>query len=391
MTDFIKITDTTFKLDHPEAERYLLIGDQLSVEFKPVCEVIPWLGELIKIEPAWNVAGLSTDISSKTYLLIDNIEIASLDTKEDITQLAGENGISLKFRLTQKPKIDPDGFARFDFSVYGHEEFAFHHQAALTEKDLLPGESVNDRPQHVVDSYAVYHLSKRNGRFRTGKAFHLYRPWCKDSLGNFYWGKWEWNAASGILRKCIPSEAFDQPAIWWDIDFTLGNDSAGTTASTNASYTWEFQYTEGEGGGNCSTIHASCDNTDTSAHYIRLAIFDDASNVPQDCVDGDNTRGVEIEIPGSGAKDTRSTDFGGSLSNGAEYHTMGCMESGFGRIYYDAVSGGSYQSQNYAAVAIAGGGSWTSISREHSIWVEYAAGGENALPMAMNNYRRIRI
>src|SRR3990170_7564956 len=39
------------------------------------------------------------------------------------------------------------------------------------------------RPENVVGSYAVYHISKRDGQYKTGKLFHIYRPQLTDAVG----------------------------------------------------------------------------------------------------------------------------------------------------------------------------------------------------------------
>jgi len=43
------------------------------------------------------------------------------------------------------------------------------------------------RPDNVVGSYAVYHATKKNNEYMTGKAFHIYRPIAEDAVGNKAW------------------------------------------------------------------------------------------------------------------------------------------------------------------------------------------------------------
>lgn len=43
-------------------------------------------------------------------------------------------------------------------------------------------------PDNVKGSYAVYHNSKKDGIYKTGKVFHIYRPKIIDYDGNWIWG-----------------------------------------------------------------------------------------------------------------------------------------------------------------------------------------------------------
>jgi hypothetical protein len=91
-----------------------------------------------------------------------------------------------------------------DFTIQTKElEFCFQPHE-LTESEVEDG--ANERPDNVKGSYAVYHASKANNKYRTGKAFHLYRPQITDSQGLQAWCEISLDLESGTMRAAIPNE-----------------------------------------------------------------------------------------------------------------------------------------------------------------------------------------
>lgn len=78
----------------------------------------------------------------------------------------------------------------------------FLYQPELTAKEKLEGYS---RPENVIGSYAVYYKGGKTGDFtqmggnnyKTGKAFHIYRPQIIDAKGNKTWGTLDVILANG--------------------------------------------------------------------------------------------------------------------------------------------------------------------------------------------------
>jgi len=65
------------------------------------------------------------------------------------------------------------------------------------------------RPIDVVGSYAVYHSSKRDNKYKVGKAFHIYRPKIIDSDGWEVWGNLSIDAINGTQTVTIPQVFID--------------------------------------------------------------------------------------------------------------------------------------------------------------------------------------
>ena len=251
-TEFEPVNDMTFRevteIKHGHT-RETIIGNSRSTSFEPMIEAKPWNEDCLRI---WKDISESTSISSD----LTNIkELIWRDSKEQITispvmenlnirlgglfehnRNTGIRGAKLTYLLNKKPKIGPDGYARFQFRMSGHEDMYFWRQPSLTEEASWPDSNPDlleraTRPEYVVESVAIYHKSRGGyNQYSTGKAGHLYRPWCQDSQGNFTWGKWEYDLQAGTLIKCIPAKAFDYSnATWWLVDFTFGNEASGAS------------------------------------------------------------------------------------------------------------------------------------------------------------------
>ena len=57
-------------------------------------------------------------------------------------------------------------------------------QLPLTQEEIDAG---HIRPENVVNSFSVYHASKKNNQYMTGKMFHFYRVKVIDAEGNWAW------------------------------------------------------------------------------------------------------------------------------------------------------------------------------------------------------------
>lgn len=90
------------------------------------------------------------------------------------------------------------------------------------------------RPENVVGSYAAYHNSKRDNEYKTGKAFHIYRPQLIDAEGKKAWA--EFNRDAETTRKLIimlPQKFLDEAVYPVAIDPTFGYTSIGATQGNN--------------------------------------------------------------------------------------------------------------------------------------------------------------
>ncbi len=106
----------------------------------------------------------------------------------------------------------------------------FYFQPELTEEELAAG---CIRPENVINSYSVYHSAKsgnykfKNGiekNYKTGKAFHIFRPKAFDAIDAQVWCELQINKEKGELTVTVPQEFLDTATYPVTIDPNFGND-----------------------------------------------------------------------------------------------------------------------------------------------------------------------
>jgi len=258
----------------------------------------------------------------------------------------------------------------------------FNYQPALTQEEINEG---SIRPDEIVGSYAVYHSNCPSNvvggkKYKTGKAFHIYRPKIIDSAGNWVWGVLNIDVESKRLTVTISQEFLDTAIypIRHASGLTFGCDPAspgGTSLASGSriygSYflglagtaTTLSAYTENEGGG--------AGNADTKCAIYKQS---DSSYV---------IGSGDIYPPASVAwTDYDVTD---TVITAQNYWLVWWSESYMysnNRIYYDATGNGGYQDVTY--------GSWpasismTGEDRIYSIYCTYTTAGSASASVSLS-------
>ena len=145
----------------------------------------------------------------------------------------------------------------------------FYYQGPLTDKEKAEGII---RPEEVTGSYAVYHESKKDGKYNTGKAFQIYRPKIIDVDGNWVWGELNIDTAAQVLTITINSNWLASAAYPVIIDPEFGYTSIGASAiplenMMRGSIFTALEFTP-------ASITAYLENVDASAaHTAKYAIY----------------------------------------------------------------------------------------------------------------------
>lgn len=219
------------------------VGDTLTDDFKPSLELIAWNECSIKIS-------LPT-AESKTPSIVG--EKISWDGSEYGAEFFQE-GEEFKFNIILKEKPATNIFT-LDFDS---DNLVFYYQPPLTEEfkdgwseelqrdikvtetqvvDAKTGEVLAERPENVVGSYAAYHTTKSSyvqtkadgDKYRTGKAFHWYRPLIYDDAGHTTWGILNIDPRAGIRTVEIPQDFLDNAIYPVTIDDDFGYQSQGAS------------------------------------------------------------------------------------------------------------------------------------------------------------------
>ena len=154
----------------------------------------------------------------------------------------------------------------------------FLYQPELSQEDIDDGCS---RPDNVVGSYAVYHSTKvgnsPQGNYRTGKAFHIYRPEAWDSEGTRVWCDLE--VKGNKLTVTVPQDFLDDAVYPITVDPNFGFDIIGGSDSTNIQdQLWGLgPHLLSESG---IGVSMSVYSEDASGEDFAMGVYDDDTDYP---------------------------------------------------------------------------------------------------------------
>lgn len=206
------------------------IGDAKKDDFKPQFKVMRWDNEVnFSLRAQEHPQATVETVGEKIIYKTPTYEVHQYEKPE-----AGEDGgFEFEWVLPAKPSTN---VLEGTFRSKGLE---FLYQGALSAQDILDG---CVRPENVVGSYAVYHVSKAHNKvggkeYKTGKAFHIYRPKAIDAAQNETWCDLNINQQTGVLTVTVPQQFLDTATYPVVVDPTFGYTSVGaSTASWNHNY-----------------------------------------------------------------------------------------------------------------------------------------------------------
>lgn len=198
------------------------IGDSKQPDFKPQFKLIRWNNEVNfsmraeeQLDAVVEVDGEKIKYKTKDY------EVHQYDKPE-----AGEDGgFEFEWILPKKPKTN---VLTATIETKGLD---FFYQPELTQEEVDSGDI---RPENVIGSYAVYHSTKRHGAYKTGKAFHIYRPKAIDARGDWTWCDLNIDTDNKLLTVTVDDSWLNKAKYPVVVDPTLGYTSIGGSSSTIA-------------------------------------------------------------------------------------------------------------------------------------------------------------
>ena len=218
-----KLNDTTFQLlvndavtDRIEVE----IGDSKQPDFKPQVKIMRWDNDInFSVRAEENAGAILEQAGDVIKYITTDYEVHQY-AKPDASS---EGGFEFEWILNKKPVSN---ILRATIQTKGLE---FHYQPALTSQEIVDGAV---RPDNVVGSYAVYHATKANYQidgknYKSGKAFHIYRPKATDANNAEVWCDINIDEINSLLTITIPQKFLDIATYPVKIDPTFGYTTAG--------------------------------------------------------------------------------------------------------------------------------------------------------------------
>lgn len=211
--------------DNPKDKIELEIGDSKQPDFKPQAKIMRWDNEV-------NFS-LRAEEHSEAQVRTEGKLIKYITPEYEVHQyeldpgdIGEEGGLEFEWVLPKKPASN---VLRATIQT---KELNFYYQPPLTPEEIEQGAV---RPENVVGSYAVYHktkggMNRADGmEYKTGKAFHIYRPKVKDADGSEVWGELHIDEAKGELTVTVPQYFLDKAVYPVIVDPTFGYTSMGGT------------------------------------------------------------------------------------------------------------------------------------------------------------------
>jgi hypothetical protein len=221
------------------------IGDPTKPTFSPEIALSRWNGECkLKIayddsrfEPASKTVQYSSD---EVRLNTPSVDFRFYEVDK------GDAALEEEIIFKTKPASNKIVFTNQSENLIAYhqppltQEFNAEDCVELSETHaLLKGGSECKRPVNVVSSIAFYHATRRNlhesgeeaEKYKSGKAFHLYRPECIDADGKRAWADFTLDADDNIVLT-VPQEFLDSAKYPMVVDPTFGY--------TNVAETWWY-------------------------------------------------------------------------------------------------------------------------------------------------------
>lgn len=232
------------------------------------------------------------------------------------------------------------------------KDLNFYYQPELTSDESR----TSFRPQNVVGSYVAYHKTEANDEYKTGKAFHMYRPWAVDQTGKKVWCAFDpsWDGI-GDLTVTIPQDFLDTAQYPVIVDPTFGYTAVG--ASTDATE-GILAITASATDTTIATISASV----ISANVGKMALYDNGTKV-YDSIENIANTGGWLELPVTGSISVKNYQL-----------AYWQKAAGYNIIVYDTVVGaGLTSATTYVAGnnGFPGSVSFTSNDKQYSIYGTY--------------------
>lgn len=289
---------------------------------------------------------------------------------ESTFKINQQGGIEFDLILKEKPASNIFNYKLRSKGLNFYYQPALHPEhptwATSTRGDIIATRRMSEE---AVGSYAVYHKNKKQGKYRTGKAFHIYRPKIYDASGDWIWGELKINQDNTKLSIRVDQDWLENASYPVRVDPNLGYDTAGGSSMntlTGYSYQNGDAYTTDASGGIIGDAYIYAGGTTGNA---KMAIYD-GNNWNSELIVDSTSDAISITSTAGWRSAGGAT---GSLSALTNYYPAFVVDSDSIDVYYDSGNNWNYNSATYATFPFDTWqqmGSWS--AEEFSFYFEYA-------------------
>jgi len=343
------------------------IGDSKQPDFKPQVKIKRWDNEINFSLRAEEHPDATIEVADGVVKYITpTYEVHQYEKPE-----AGEDGgHEFEWVLNERPETN-----RLTATIQT-KELDFFYQPELTPEDIQEGA---ERPENVVGSYAVYHATKgkmndvAGKAYKTGKAFHIYRPKAVDANGEEAWCELGIDTEAGTLTVDVPEKFLDKAAYPVKVDPTFGYTSLGASGFATGAGNYLIGEIDNTGAGiwtapEDGTITSVSHGFSTGSVNVRPVVYNNATGV---------LVGVGAEVSTT-ANQFNTMNCSGTIVSGTVYKIGSWIQSNT-TTRYDTVATNILiafdTSETYSSSADPGNFNHTgsTFNKEPSIYATYTA------------------
>jgi len=170
----------------------------------------------------------------------------------------------------------------------------FHYQPPLTEEQKISREIIGDLD--VAGSFAVYHTHKMNGKYKTGKFCHIYRPKIIDANGAWTFGnlniapsRWSKDGEDYFLTVTVPQGFLDTATYPVTVDPDFGNTNSGgwlQSVGVDQIFAWKSSVDDMGGYGYGTHLYAAVElydnvNPGTPDNFSAMNVYHDGASTKE--------------------------------------------------------------------------------------------------------------
>ncbi len=372
ISDFIKVKDKSEYdaiLNEFDVRTDIKVGgkdESTGGKFTPNINMQKWGGE------CWlNINHPDTVSDQKPDFTPNKIELR-LNNKIHRYKILDRSRIEYEIDFLQKPAT-PVIRLNLDFP----DGLQFFLQPELTQ---LEKEQGAERPENVIDSYAVY-CKKRNNKYKTGKFCHIYRIRATDSYGIWTWCKQQIAGKEWIIT--IPTDFWTNAVYPITLDPILGYSTPGSSQWGASTIKMGSNDDTDANGGDIQKFHIAVQARIAPA-MVKICVHecDQADGNPENFSPVEQ---VEFEV---NISDDEWIDapIGESLSGNTKYIVVFHVDNSNTKIKFDSGGSGWYSAGIYAnSFEDPWPQSCTSIARLNGVWVDYEPAGPE-ISFTPNNF-----
>ena len=254
---------------------------------------------------------------------------------------------------------------------------SFHYQPELTQEEIAEGGIY--RPDNIVGSYAVYHSSKANNykysngtekNYKTGKAFHIYRPKAYDVKGEWRWC--DLYIDNDKLVVTVPQDFLDTAKYPVVVDPKFGVETEGGSAGYSRAFcNVHADYVHTASAGDTIISYHVYTYSGAAPEDFGMAVYSLSGDDPQSRLAAQ----VNVSITSASPAVWYTAGCSQELSDGVTYGVAGASPNYTVPIIYHDVGSGVQASRNSSATLPATWDESQTSTGIFSIYVTYEVGG----------------